>query len=134
MEKELTAEEFFRGKLKEINPIQFVVTLANELISAEQGMRWAKEYSDLQSKSKDDEIAEFKKLVVKSCETSEKYSKMYDASQSRIDELKKVNEVYFNAGKEYGNDSALWDFGHIQRHQFKALDFEEFENSLKQTK
>jgi hypothetical protein len=43
---ELTAEEFFRNKLKELNPFQQVVTLSGELITAEQGMRWAHEFAD----------------------------------------------------------------------------------------
>ena len=42
----LTSEEFFRKKLKELNPFQSSVTLSREMITAEQGMIWAKEYSD----------------------------------------------------------------------------------------
>jgi len=42
----LTSEEFFRKKLKELNPLQSSVTLSREMITAEQGMIWAKEYSD----------------------------------------------------------------------------------------
>jgi hypothetical protein len=49
-EAKMTAEDFFRKKLKELNPIQTVITLSRELITAEQGMRWAKEYSDYISK------------------------------------------------------------------------------------
>ena len=45
-EPTLTSEEFFRKKLKEINPSQSVITLSREMITAEQGMMWAKEYSD----------------------------------------------------------------------------------------
>ena len=49
-EEVMTAEDFFRKKLKELNPLQTVITLSGELITAEQGMRWAKEYSDYISK------------------------------------------------------------------------------------
>ena len=45
-EPALTSEEFFRKKLKELNPLQSSVTLSREMITAEQGMIWAKEYSD----------------------------------------------------------------------------------------
>jgi hypothetical protein len=45
-ETALTSEEFFRKKLKELNPLQSSVTLSREMITAEQGMIWAKEYSD----------------------------------------------------------------------------------------
>jgi hypothetical protein len=45
-ETTLTSEEFFRKKLKELNPLQSSVTLSREMITAEQGMIWAKEYSD----------------------------------------------------------------------------------------
>ena len=45
-ETTLTSEDFFRKKLKELNPFQSVITLSKELITAEQGMMWAKEYSD----------------------------------------------------------------------------------------
>lgn len=43
----ITSEEFFRTKVKELQPNKEVVALCNELITAEQGLRWAKEYSDL---------------------------------------------------------------------------------------
>jgi hypothetical protein len=43
----MTAEEFFRKKIKEKCPHQEVVTLANSLITAEDGMRWAYEFSQL---------------------------------------------------------------------------------------
>jgi hypothetical protein len=42
----ITAEEFFRKKIKELNPFISVTNLSTELISAEEGMRWAKEYAD----------------------------------------------------------------------------------------
>ena len=42
----ITAEEFFRQKIQDGHPIQLVVTLSTVLITAEQGIRWAKEYSD----------------------------------------------------------------------------------------
>jgi len=41
----VTAEEFFRNKIKEKNPNIAVVTLSRELITAEEGMRWAHEYA-----------------------------------------------------------------------------------------
>lgn len=46
----ITAEEFFRQKLKEQSPIREVITLSQELITAEQGMRWGYEYSILKAK------------------------------------------------------------------------------------
>lgn len=42
-----TAEEFFRKKIKELQPFREVITLANEMITAEQGMRWAHEFKQL---------------------------------------------------------------------------------------
>lgn len=43
----LTAEEFFRDKIKQLQPNKEVITLANEMITAEQGMRWAHEFKKL---------------------------------------------------------------------------------------
>ena len=43
----ITAEEFFRQKLQELQPNRAVITLANEMITAEQGMRWAHEFKQL---------------------------------------------------------------------------------------
>ena len=43
----ITAEEFFRNKIKEKNPNIEVVTLSKELITAEEGMRWAHEFKQL---------------------------------------------------------------------------------------
>lgn len=43
----ITAEEFFRNKIKEQNPNREVITLSQELITAEQGMRWALEFKQL---------------------------------------------------------------------------------------
>ena len=43
----ITAEEFFRNKIKEKNPNIKVVTLSRELITAEEGMRWAHEFKQL---------------------------------------------------------------------------------------
>lgn len=58
----ITAEEFFRNKIKEQNPNKEVVTLSQELITAEQGMRWANEFKQLHlhnvSNSTCDEIFE----------------------------------------------------------------------------
>ena len=42
-----TAEEFFRNKIKEQNPNIEIVNLSQELITAEQGMRWAHEFKQL---------------------------------------------------------------------------------------
>ena len=41
-----TAEEFFRKKIKDLNPIKEVITLSQELITAEQAMRWAHEFAE----------------------------------------------------------------------------------------
>jgi ribosomal protein L37AE/L43A len=46
----LTAEEFFRNKIKELHPNKKVVTLSQELITAEQGLRWAHEFKELHLK------------------------------------------------------------------------------------
>jgi ribosomal protein L37AE/L43A len=46
----LTAEEFFRNKIKELHPNKRVVTLSQELITAEQGLRWAHEFKELHQK------------------------------------------------------------------------------------
>lgn len=43
----ITAEEFFKNKIKEQNPNIEIVTLSQELITAEQGMRWAHEFKQL---------------------------------------------------------------------------------------
>jgi hypothetical protein len=40
-----TAEEFFRGKIKQANPDKEVITLSRETITAEAGMRWAHEFA-----------------------------------------------------------------------------------------
>lgn len=42
----ITAEEFFRNKLIELRLNVAVITLANEIITAEQAMRWAHEFAD----------------------------------------------------------------------------------------
>lgn len=44
---EITAEEFFRNKIQALNPVQQVITLSNEMISGEQGLRWAHEFKEL---------------------------------------------------------------------------------------
>lgn len=43
----ITAEEFFRNKIKEQNPNREVITLSQEVITAEQGTRWAHEFKQL---------------------------------------------------------------------------------------
>ena len=43
----ITAEEFFRNKIREQNPNREVVTLSQELITAEQGLQWAHEFKQL---------------------------------------------------------------------------------------
>ena len=45
-----TAEELFRDKIKELHPHMKSITLSNVLITAEQGMRWAQEYSVLKAR------------------------------------------------------------------------------------
>jgi hypothetical protein len=52
MEKEnieTTAEEFFRNKIKELSPCRAVITLSQEIITAEQAMRWANEFAKLKN-------------------------------------------------------------------------------------
>ena len=46
----ITAEEFFRQKIKEQTPFREVITLSQEIITAEQGMRWGYEYAKLYAK------------------------------------------------------------------------------------
>ena len=56
-----TVEEFFRKKVQAINPGVAVITLSQELIRAESGLRWAKEYSDLHNaelKAESDKLRE----------------------------------------------------------------------------
>jgi len=55
-----TAEEFFRNKIKELNPNQEVITLSRELINGEQGLRWAHEFKELHTKELKDEIERLK--------------------------------------------------------------------------
>ncbi len=47
--KQITAEEFFRTKLKEQSNSDKEITLSTTTITAEQGMRWAHEYKHLYS-------------------------------------------------------------------------------------
>lgn len=47
--KNITAEEFFRNKVRELNPDQAVITLSREMITAEQGLRWAHEFHELKN-------------------------------------------------------------------------------------
>ena len=43
----MTSEEFFRNKLKELHPFKEVLTLSQEMITAEQGMLWAHEFVEI---------------------------------------------------------------------------------------
>jgi hypothetical protein len=45
--EKITAEEFFRNKLKELYPNKKEITLSQEKITAEQGMKWAHEFAQL---------------------------------------------------------------------------------------
>lgn len=58
--KELTAEEFFRNKIKELEPNK-EVTMSHTMITAEQGLRWAHEFKELhlQSNGKTNPTAEY---------------------------------------------------------------------------
>ena len=42
----MTAEEFFRKKIKELNPFREVLTLSQEIINTEQAMRWAHDFAE----------------------------------------------------------------------------------------
>jgi hypothetical protein len=55
--KTMTAEEFFRKKIKDKYPHQEIVTLADNLITAEDGMRWAYEFSQLPQQEISDDQA-----------------------------------------------------------------------------
>jgi len=46
----ITAEEYFRNKLKELYPDKKEITLSLINITAEQGMLWAFEYAKLYNK------------------------------------------------------------------------------------
>jgi predicted nuclease with TOPRIM domain len=79
--------------------MQYVITLAGELISAEQGMRWAKEFSDQQKKPLHNNV-DLLKNEVETWQNS--YNRVYDKYrkykteanqlQSKINELEKENE------------------------------------------
>jgi hypothetical protein len=43
----MTAVEFFTNKLKALHPHKEVVSLSQELITAEEGLRWAQEFNQL---------------------------------------------------------------------------------------
>ena len=42
-----TAEEFFRDKIRELEPNKAVIALRHEIVNAEQAMRWAHEFKEL---------------------------------------------------------------------------------------
>jgi hypothetical protein len=46
----ITAEEFFRNKIKEETHLKEPITLSQTILNAEQTMRWAQEYSVLKAK------------------------------------------------------------------------------------
>lgn len=48
----MTAEEFFRKKIKEKNPNIDVVTLSTYLMTAEEAMIWSHEFSQLEKSEK----------------------------------------------------------------------------------
>ena len=56
--EEITAEEFFRNKLRDEYVGNKHITLWTEVINAEKGMRWAKEFADLKVNEKLKEIRE----------------------------------------------------------------------------
>jgi hypothetical protein len=43
----MTAEEFFRNKIKEKNPLIEIITLSSILVTAEEAMRWSYEFNQL---------------------------------------------------------------------------------------
>lgn len=66
----ITAEEFFRNKIKEQNPNREVVTLSQELITAEQGMRWAHEFKQLHLH---DVVGQSEQLICPCCGSDKTY-------------------------------------------------------------
>jgi len=55
----MTAEEFFRNKLRELYPNKKEIILSGETITAEQGMKWAHEYSKHVTEEEKDNIREW---------------------------------------------------------------------------
>jgi len=47
----MTAEEFFRNKIKEETQLKEPITLSQIILNAEQTMRWANEYAKLEVKN-----------------------------------------------------------------------------------
>lgn len=63
----ITAEEFFRNKIKEKNPNKEAITLSQELITAEEGMEWAHEFKQLYLH---DVVGKSEELVCPECKSS----------------------------------------------------------------
>jgi len=82
----MTAEEFFRKKIKEKYPHQEVITLANNLITAEDGMRWAYEFSQLPQQEISDE--EIEKEIKSRYETPHYNSGFMDCAKWYREQLK----------------------------------------------
>ena len=75
-----TAEEFFRTKIKEQHHSGKEVTLATEVITAEQGMRWAHQYATKLSSSQEvlklqNKINELQELINGTVPILEQYLK-----------------------------------------------------------
>lgn len=95
----ITAEEFFRTKIKELNLGREVITTSLELITAEQGLRWAHEFmtqhtADLQKKLSDkqdqiESLEELLKLHVPDMQV--KYQKLKAAADKMYGALLKLN-------------------------------------------
>ena len=47
----MTAEEFFRNKIKEETQLKEPITLSQIILNAEQTMRWAHEFSQIEVKN-----------------------------------------------------------------------------------
>lgn len=81
-----TAEEFFRNKIKQLHPSKEVVTLAGDLITAEQGMIWANEYSILKSQYHVTEALKsaIKKAKIETTEGKKEVFKGFGAGRSPV--------------------------------------------------
>lgn len=123
--KEIIAEEFFRAKIKELNPNQEVTTLSREMITGEQGLRWAHEFTSLQTEAKDREIKELKKEIERLRVDRSTRDKIIVDSDTEIADLesslslaKKENEELRNklSGQEKAHELELIITGnHVQK-------------------
>lgn len=73
----LTAEEFFRNKIKEVNPLATSITLSTIGMTAEKAMRWAKEYADYFAKWQQERMYS-EEEVLELCESIKHNERQWD--------------------------------------------------------